>query len=124
MCFLAENMHTAGDIVNVSKLELTLRHELAHAIDACSGKGGFFSDSPAVQKLFTEEFDALDAFSQSYLVDGVGLGSMERVVKEVVAELVSRSAVPGKGALDVFFPGSFPKLSKMLNEPGSPFRFE
>lgn len=122
--WLAENMHTAGDIVNVRRLELTLRHEVTHAVDARSRARGFISDAKAIRHLCAEEFQTLDANAQNYLLNGIGRGEPDRMVREVVAELVSRNVVPDKGPYDKFFNGSFPKLSKMLNEPGSPFRFE
>jgi hypothetical protein len=121
---LAQNMHTAGDILNAGKLELSLRHELAHALDTFACEKTIISDTAGFRKIFSSEFEALNDASKDYLMNALGKGSEQTMRREVCAELVSRCAVPGKGVYYNFFQGSFPKLSKMLNEPGSPFRFE
>jgi hypothetical protein len=119
--FIAEDMHYVDGIFNAQRLALTLRHEAAHAIDFLSSKTGWLSDAPRLQALFDREFAALHKTHQKFLLETIGNFSKRTVRREVVAELVSRRAVPTGSILDQYFADAFPDLDRALHAPGSPF---
>jgi hypothetical protein len=120
--FLSEELHEVmSGVINFRKLELSLRHEIVHAIDRLTEAKGWVSDSAAIKRVFEHDFDALTGPQQELLLERVGQGSMDRLRREIVAECVSRVVVPGADAVDHIFRGSFPNLDRMLQHAALPF---
>ena len=120
--FVAEDLLVMKDGgINFDRLALTLRHELTHAVDALTLKNRWLSDIPAVKAIFEAEFNALQRAHQQMLMETIGNGSRKTLRREVVAELVSRNAVPTGTRTDHYFFERFPRLHEALHSPNSPF---
>ena len=74
---LGEDAHKLAGAIDGGSLELTLRHEIAHAIDGLSlGRNRWLSDLRNFRNLFEQDMAALDPMHQQYL-----LGSFPRLNK-------------------------------------------
>jgi hypothetical protein len=122
--WLAENAHRVGDVLDTRKLELTLRHELAHVTDCFSGTNGWLSDSQEIRDMIDREIMKLDLVGRNDLWRNFSRGSERFQRQEIVAELVSRAAVPRGTFRDELFKRMFPVTNKFLHAPGSPFLFD
>lgn len=120
--FVAEDLHRTGaGRLDTRLMALTLRHELAHAIDGLTMKNRWLSDLPQVKAIFDRDFSALTQGEQKFLLETIGNGSRKTVRREVVAELISRKAAPTGSKVDKFFFSKFPQFDRALHSSNSPF---
>lgn len=119
--YLSERVHAMEGALDLEKLELTLRHELAHAVDRLYQHGKWVSDSAEYKVAFYNDFEQLPLDHQAILVQTLGNGSIARLRRELVAELVSRNAMRRATDTDLFFHAFFPSIDELVARCNSPF---
>lgn len=122
--WLGETAHWIDGALDAKKLELTLRHEIAHATDCfAGGKAGWLSDSEELRHLIDREIMKLTPLERNDLWRCFSRGSERFLRQEIVAELVARTAIPRGTFRDELFRRMFPNTNKYLHAPGSHFLF-
>ena len=122
--WLSENAHRANGVLDTKKLELTFRHEVAHATDCFAENAGWISDSEEMREMLNREILRLSTLERHDLWRTFSHGSERFLRQEIVAEIVSRTAVKRGTFRDELFRRMFPTTTKYLHAPDSPFLFD
>ncbi len=118
--FIAEEPHVTwveAGFGSAERTKLTVSHEVGHAVDHCAKPNHWLSSSRELQRSFDADFAVMSKEYQEASLRDFGQGSMDRLRKEMFAELFSHSAVPTADPLiRNFVFGNFPRMYKTMGE--------